>query len=133
VTGAETFRLSLPIFSRDWDLCMVIPARPSDPAVLHLLESYEWPGNIRELKNAIEHALVFAKDSLLLTENFPRFSAFPRSRTVRQARCGRLRTLSTTRSWRHSKPRINKIGRAAEILGITRKTLLDKRKKYGLI
>ncbi len=26
-----------------------------------------------------------------------------------------------------------KIGRAAEILGISRKTLLEKRKKYGLI
>ena len=42
-----------------------------DPSALKLLESYAWPGNARELKNAIEHALLFAKDSTLRPADFP--------------------------------------------------------------
>src|SRR6202161_577009 len=42
-----------------------------DPAALQLLESYAWPGNARELKNAIEHALVFGKEALLTCADFP--------------------------------------------------------------
>jgi DNA-binding NtrC family response regulator len=38
-----------------------------------LLQAYPWPGNIRELENAIEHALVMAEDdaTLLTTELLP--------------------------------------------------------------
>src|ERR1700676_3889242 len=42
-----------------------------DSGASELLQHYEWPGNARELKNAIEHALVFAKDPLLGTADFP--------------------------------------------------------------
>src|ERR1700723_1892220 len=41
------------------------------PSALRLLESYDWPGNIRELKNAVEHALVFTKQPELRAEDFP--------------------------------------------------------------
>ncbi len=98
-----------------------------------LLAAYRWPGNVRELKNVIERALVFAKESLLKPEDFPE--------SVRAAEAGtpvgttRLRSLeevqrevieATLEATRY------KISKAAEILGISRKTLLDKRKKYGL-
>jgi len=33
--------------------------------------SYSWPGNIRELRNAIEHALAFAEDCWLRPQDFP--------------------------------------------------------------
>src|SRR5271170_229378 len=104
-----------------------------DPGALALLESYSWPGNVRELKNAIEHALVFAKEPVLRTEDFPEIV-----RTAGQAHdpAGALRSLEdvereavrATLEATHYK-----IGRAAEVLGISRKTLLEKRKKYGLI
>ncbi len=38
-------------------------------AMARLLE-YHWPGNVRQLENAIERAMVVADDSLLLTEHF---------------------------------------------------------------
>jgi len=97
------------------------------------LQAYPWPGNVRELKNAIERALIFSKGSVLGLHDFPE--------SVRVALGGaavhhaRLRSLeevekeviaATLEATRY------KITKAAEILGISRKTLLDKRKRYGL-
>jgi two-component system response regulator AtoC len=41
------------------------------PAAMSLLLEYHWPGNIRELENAIERAMVLGEDALLLPEHFP--------------------------------------------------------------
>jgi DNA-binding NtrC family response regulator len=94
------------------------------------LAEYSWPGNVRELKNAIERALIFAKDPTLILEDLPD--------AIRSGHSGvgaNLRSLeeveketiaATLEATRY------KITRAAEVLGISRKTLLDKRKKYGL-
>jgi DNA-binding NtrC family response regulator len=103
------------------------------PEALRLLEAYAWPGNVRELKNAIEHALVFAKASLLGAEDFPQIvqsagnarSPLAGLRSIEELEREAVRaTLEATRY---------KITQTAEILGISRKTLLDKRKKYGLM
>jgi len=95
-----------------------------------MLEVYSWPGNVRELKNAIERALVFSTAVTLTPDNFPE--------SVRAADAAAglsLRSLeeierqaihATLEATRY------KISKSAEILGISRKTLLDKRKKYGL-
>jgi DNA-binding NtrC family response regulator len=109
------------------------PDATLDPAALHLFESYPWPGNVRELKNAIEHGLIFGKSSLLEPDDFPEIiHATPHG----AGSSGPLRSLedlerdaikATLEATRY------KIGRAAEILGISRKTLLEKRKKYHLI
>jgi len=104
-----------------------------DPASLHLFESYAWPGNVRELKNAIEHALIFGKSNLLGPNDFPEIihtaphdagSIGPLRSLEDLERDAIKATLEATRY---------KIGRAAEILGISRKTLLEKRKKYHLL
>jgi DNA-binding NtrC family response regulator len=99
-------------------------------AVKQMLGDYRWPGNVRELKNSIERALVFSDGLTLLPANFPD--------TVRAADSGfgvALRSLedierdairATLEATRY------KISKSADILGISRKTLLDKRKKYGL-
>ena len=99
-------------------------------AVRRVLESYDWPGNVRELKNALERALIFGKNATLTPEDLPDSirAADSGSETVLRSieeieREAIEKTLEGTRY---------KITRAAEILGISRKTLLDKRKKYGL-
>jgi len=38
------------------------------PEALHLLESYRWPGNIRELRNVIERAVLFCPTDLIRSE-----------------------------------------------------------------
>jgi DNA-binding NtrC family response regulator len=101
----------------------------SEP-VRRLLGDYRWPGNVRELKNSIERALVFSDGSTLLPEDFPEAVRMAGSdfgvalRSLEDIERDAIRaTLEATRY---------KIGKSAEILGISRKTLLDKRKKYGL-
>jgi DNA-binding NtrC family response regulator len=104
-----------------------------DPAGLHLLQAYDWPGNVRELKNAIEHALVFAKEAVLKPEDFARIQlaigiARGPAKNLRSLEELESDAIKATLEATHYK-----IGQSAEILGISRKTLLEKRKKYGLV
>ena len=104
-----------------------------DPSSERLLESYAWPGNVRELKNAIEYALVFAKEQRLRAEDFPEIlhasgDARGPGGSLRSLEELERQAITATLDATHYK-----IGRAAEILGISRKTLLEKRKKYGLL
>jgi DNA-binding NtrC family response regulator len=104
-----------------------------DPAALALLESYAWPGNVRELKNAIEHALVFAKEPVLRAEDFPEIlRAAANSHGPAAALCS-LEDLERDAIRATLEAMHYKIGQAADSLGISRKTLLEKRKKYGLM
>lgn len=47
------------------------PAVRLDPKVLQYMLNYDWQGNIRELKHAIEAAMNMAEDTLLCLEHFP--------------------------------------------------------------
>jgi two-component system, NtrC family, response regulator AtoC len=98
--------------------------------VKKMLTTYSWPGNVRELRNAIERALVFSGGAALIPEDFPESV-----RSADSTLSGALRSIddierdairATLEATRY------KIGKSAQILGISRKTLLDKRKKYGL-
>ena len=94
---------------------------------------YAWPGNIRELRNALERALVFAKTSELTLLDFPEPVRTADSRTTSFATGLRSlveveqEVIAATLEATHYK-----ITKASQILGISRKTLLDKRKRYGL-
>jgi two-component system response regulator AtoC len=113
----------------------VIHGRPgsrlSDSA-RRMLEKYDWPGNVRELRNALERAVVFAHGDTLEPADFPE--------TIRVAAAGAVNTAGLRSLEDVEREVIGatleatrfKITRAAEILGISRKTLLEKRKKYGL-
>ena len=103
-----------------------------DAAARRMLETYSWPGNVRELKNSIERALVFSVGTILRPEHF---SDHIRVAAPSGAAVAALRSLediereaiAATLEATHFK-----IAKSAEILGISRKTLLEKRKKYGL-
>jgi DNA-binding NtrC family response regulator len=104
-----------------------------DAAARRLLEAYAWPGNVRELKNSIERALVFSADSILRPEHFPDHIRASASQTaganaaLRSLEAVEREVIAATLEATHFK-----ISKSAEILGISRKTLLEKRKKYGL-
>ena len=111
----------------------VVHSRPdahlSDEA-RRVLAAYQWPGNVRELKNALERALVFGKSTALAPGDFPDSVSMGESGVavrMRSIQDVERETIEATLEATHYK-----ITRAAEILGISRKTLLDKRKKYGL-
>jgi DNA-binding NtrC family response regulator len=56
---------------------------PSD--VLAMLKDYEWPGNIRELRNMLERAALLAQNEPLVPEYFPGLTGFCRTRTARRS------------------------------------------------
>ena len=107
-------------------------------AVLHCFQNYSWPGNVRELRNALERAVIVCDSSVVETKHLP--PGFGQS-TVRAAatdpdavRLGvgttveeaeRLLILKTLEATSNNKTR------AAEILGISLKTLHNKLKEYG--
>jgi two-component system, NtrC family, response regulator AtoC len=104
-----------------------------DDGLRSMLVAYDWPGNVRELRNALEHAVVFSRSETLAPEDFPE--------TVRSAAPGSTARTSGLRSLREIEKDViaatleathYKIGQAAAALGISRKTLLEKRKRHGL-
>ncbi|RQD72276.1 MAG: CBS domain-containing protein [Tindallia sp. MSAO_Bac2] len=65
----------IPIFLRYFitDFCeennLMVPQ--IDAEVLHILMNYNWPGNIRELKNTIEHLVIFSKENVIKKSSIP--------------------------------------------------------------
>ena len=47
------------------------------PEAMKYLEAYAWPGNIRELRNAIERAMLLAEGDTLVRGDFPASSSSP--------------------------------------------------------
>lgn len=41
------------------------------PEVLDIFRNYSWPGNIRELENAVEHAIIMSNTRVILPEHIP--------------------------------------------------------------
>lgn len=121
------------------------------PVVMQALEHHQWPGNVRELRNVLERAVILAGEGTIELQHLPAFLQgtaataatvessthaaqapstsevggirFQIGTTVEEAEKGLiLHTLEHTR---------NNKTRAAEILGISLKTLHNKLKEYG--
>jgi DNA-binding NtrC family response regulator len=105
------------------------PARKIAPEAHELLASYDWPGNARELSNAIERAVIIAAEAVIGPADLP--SALRAATNTR----GRLRTLAEVEAdyvreiLRQTKG--NKT-EAARILGISRKNLYEKIARFEL-
>lgn len=101
-----------------------------DDAAMRILMQHDWPGNVRELRNVIEHAVLIEQRDVITPSALPSLEAD----LVQSASSARL-TLEQLEE-RYIRRILMDTGenysRAAEILGINRKTLLEKRKKYGI-
>ena len=100
--------------------------------VLDALKAYSWPGNVRELKHVIERMVVTAKGTALTPKDLPK--------EIRENKAPRPSAKPVLSKAQAEKENIQRAivetqgnrSRAAEILGITRKTLFNKMKKYDL-
>ncbi|MBI5249301.1 MAG: sigma 54-interacting transcriptional regulator [Desulfomonile tiedjei] len=103
--------------------------------VLEILESYQWPGNIRELANAIEHAFVHTKGALIHPADLPHSLLNYAPTTLERKSSGTQEKLDSVErefivkeleaaSWKKSV--------AARRLGMSRVTLWRKMEKYGI-
>jgi DNA-binding NtrC family response regulator len=102
--------------------------RFSDNA-LQVLKNYNWPGNVRELENVIQRLVVMTDGDLIEVPDLPslmRFSALRETglhRTLAEVETEYIRNVLASVDGNKT--------RAAEILGIDRKTLREKLKLYG--
>src|SRR5579884_3871702 len=107
-------------------------------AVLHLFQNYSWPGNVRELRNTLERAVIVCEDPVIETRHLPpgfgQVTPHAAANDPDAVRLGvgttveeaeRLLILKTLEATNNNKTR------AAEILGISLKTLHNKLKEYG--
>lgn len=105
------------------------------PESLNLLMQYDWPGNIRELENTIERAVILCLGEYITPQDLP-----PQllSTTVREMKQMQNDDGYTLRDFERElikttleKTRNNR-SQAAKMLGVARQTLLNKIKDYGL-
>ena len=94
-----------------------------EPEAMEWMRRYSWPGNLRQLKNVLERQLVLSATPRLNPEA-PGDSSGERPRRLRDAELDELRkALAYTRGHQ---------GRAAALLGISRKSLWEKRRRFGI-
>ena len=102
-------------------------------SAMNALAQYDWPGNVRELENAIERAVVLAGDETIKTSDLLYYGlsaeAPSRSQTTEYQRLVDVEKAHITRILEQFN---GHRGRTAERLGIDRKTLRLKLKKYGI-
>ena len=130
LVGGQVFRFSEK-FGKE--LCAI------SPDVLVALQCHPWPGNIRQLENVVQQAVLVSTGPELLPAHLPplvREYAAPHSQpagaapeSLRRSREGNERLLiqQVLAKYGHSR------ARAAQALGISRVTLYKKMKKYGLM
>jgi len=95
-----------------------------------VFEQYDFPGNIRELRNALERAIVIMPGAEITPDALP--SSWHTSRPAKHAEMPSLEQVERDYIAEVLRQTRGKKVKAAKILGISRKTLLEKRKKYGL-
>ncbi|MDE6268543.1 MAG: sigma-54 dependent transcriptional regulator [Muribaculaceae bacterium] len=104
-----------------------IPAPTVHPDALALLSSLPWPGNVRQLKNVVERAILTSGASLLTPDHF---IALDLGRPVETA--SRLEAGERDAVLRAMAESGGNLSRAAAILGITRQSLYRRLDKYGI-
>jgi len=91
---------------------------------MKLLLAYDFPGNVRELKNIIERAFIFVDSGLIDVQHLPEHLHSQNLKKEMDERSKILEALEKAK-WNRKK--------AAELLSIDRTTLWRKMKKYGLL
>ncbi len=110
-----------------------------EPAAMQALEKYPWPGNIRQLSNAIERAKILANDGMVKLHDLPRevitFAGRPVVAATTTSTGTNHNTLESVERAHVlevlNRERGNK-ARAARALGLSRRSLYRLLEKYGI-
>jgi len=102
-----------------------------DDAAFKLLTEYYWPGNVRELQNIIERAVLITESNTIFPEHLPEgmkgASTFS-SESIEKALSIEDYTKEFILRYQHSYGE----QKLSNLLGITRKSLWEKRKRWGI-
>lgn len=97
-----------------------------DPAALKRLEQYDFPGNVRELENMIERAIVVGNDREIRLKDLPlaRDMSTSSSESLEEVERRYILDVLNRHDWN--------ISRSAKVIKVDRVTLYNKIKKYNL-
>ncbi|MDH5767954.1 MAG: AAA family ATPase, partial [Nitrospirota bacterium] len=100
---------------------------------LDMLMSYHWKGNVRELENTIERAIILCDGEMITQEHIILSQrATPMEGTLGDTAKEALRIAETQRIVNALRDTKGNKSRAAEVLHVSYKTLLTKIKEYGI-
>ena len=111
-------------------------------SAMSYLRDYNWPGNVRDLENAVQSAMIVAQDEVIQSENLPlRIRGYPELTDETDFKKNGLEEYTKQLSMKIEKELIiktlekchNNRTNTANILKISRKTLFNKMKNYGLL
>ena len=131
----EDIPLLVQTFIAEFDERNGKSVRAVSPEAMRLLQRYSWPGNIRELRNVIERAVILSPGDFIELEHLPADLSGPPPPSIHSA--GLTAGMTVDEAERKlieltlAHTRDNKT-RAAEILGVTVKTLHNKLKRFRL-
>lgn len=125
---AEDIPLLVQHFLDKYNLKEHKNVRNFSPGALQALMNNDWPGNVRQLENAISHAVVLAQGDLIRRKHLPKFlwesgPAKPSTSLSENERGLILDALKKSNWNKHD---------AARRLNISRSTLYSKMRKFGL-
>jgi two-component system nitrogen regulation response regulator NtrX len=126
-------------FQKEFSLSTNIETKKFSGEAIRILQKYEWPGNIRELKNLVERLIIMTPDEVIQGEAIPS----PFNRTSRMK--GGFESAFMLGSLKEAKGEFEKafiesklrefkgnISQTAEAIGIERSNLHKKIKIHGL-
>lgn len=120
----------LGLFNKKYSLNKTI-----DLGLIKALEDYEWPGNIRELKNVIERAVVTSQEQIIQEINFPGSEEHLFSSAADELPSISLKDQLEAYEKELIRKYIDKYGssrKAASVLGTSQTTIWRKANQYGL-
>jgi DNA-binding NtrC family response regulator len=124
-----------------------ITIRGIEPALFETLTHYAWPGNVRELENVIQRAVIYARDGVLSPAQLPSHIAASAVATAQHEAASaqpmpvdvadatlEVRMAHTERDLIEQALKRNNFSRTrtARELGVSRVTLYNKMKKFGM-
>jgi len=128
----EDIPLLLEHFVRFYAQKYNFPAKRLSAAALSHLSAYDWPGNVRALRHAVERAVILSAGMILEPADFP--LSTPRASTPEAADQSAM-TLDTMEKSTilRTLDRYNRnVSQAAKALGLTRASLYRRMEKYGI-
>ncbi len=137
---SEDIPLLVDFFIKKYCAEMKKPVKEVAKEVLHMMMNHSWKGNIRELENTMERAIILSDGNVITPEHISLSSVnvktamdmLPMDGTLGDAAKQALRLAETQRIRKALQETKGNKTRAAELLDVSYKTLLTKIKEYGV-
>ena len=134
---SEDIPLLLEAFISDLNIKTQKALKGVSPDVMKDFMAYSWPGNIRELKSALEYAFVVTESGVIQRENLPSFFPGGHENNMAQERPSAARGALPQLDQKGALLEALRVSggnrtEAAKLLGVHRMTVWNRMKKYGI-